>query len=132
MLSYSSAVPQPETIADVWKGETVIFGHTVHLVFRVSACGSGFATVFDCIEPGFLGVAVRETVFEQGRVRFDLDVVGAVFLGALNPKTGVITGSLIQGAFASPVTLAREPSNVVPFRRNRKFYATPSLLEKTV
>ncbi|MGB8602132.1 MAG: hypothetical protein WCD42_08045 [Rhizomicrobium sp.] len=96
-----------DAFCGTWCGQTSIFGKVVHFSFYVGLSEDGFAATFDCREPGFVGMAVRQTSFQRNVVYFDLGSFETSFRGVLSPLGDEISGFISQGAYRFALTLNR-------------------------
>lgn len=88
-----------------WCGEGLLFGHRLHFAIHVAVHTGKLRATFDCVEPGFYAVPIQSVSLAFEQVCFDVGVLGVQFQGALDHRNGTLSGVLMQGSFAMPLTL---------------------------
>ena len=98
--------PKTPKLEGTWLGTLKAGGKDLRLGFSVVATEGKLTAKLNSIDQGAGSIPIKEITYQDGKVRFDLPLIKAVFEGKMNPDGTEIAGEWRQGS-ALPLTLKR-------------------------
>ncbi len=103
-----AAQPAPPGVAGEWLGALDVGAIKLRLALHIETkSGGGLATALDSLDQG-TKVPVDETLFENGRLRLALKMIGASYEGMLSADGATLQGTWSQGGRQLPLTFQRQ------------------------
>jgi pimeloyl-ACP methyl ester carboxylesterase len=95
-----------QDITGQWHGVLKVPGAQLSIVFNINKTAIGFSATMDSPDQKVKGIAVKETYFEDNKLRLVAPNLGLEFIGVLNPDQ-TIKGDFKQSGQTFPLTLSR-------------------------
>lgn len=103
-----------------WLGNLEVGGVKLRLLFKIRSDPSrDFIGSMDSIDQGAKDIAIDKITFADKELRFEIELIHAIFDGAYDSGADKFVGKWIQGSKATPLTLVRADTsrlaaNVIP------------------
>jgi uncharacterized protein (TIGR03435 family) len=99
----------PKDVLGIWQG-TLHAGKDLRTELKITqAAGGEYAVTFYSIDQGAQPFAASNTTFQDGTLKFNLDVVGGKYEGKMSADGTTITGTWTQGPSQLALVLTRTP-----------------------
>jgi pimeloyl-ACP methyl ester carboxylesterase len=95
-----------QDITGQWYGVLKVPGAQLSIVFNIHKTATGFSGTMDSPDQKVKGIAVKETYFEDNKLRLVAPNLGLEFIGVLNPDQ-TIKGDFKQSGQTFPLILSR-------------------------
>lgn len=105
--SYAQA-PAKTTADDTWQGTLHVPQKDLRLVLKITKAPDGkLTTSFYSIDQGGQSMPVKETTFQNGELKLNVEAIDGVYTGKMSPDGTTITGEWKQGDRPLPLILVR-------------------------
>jgi hypothetical protein len=108
------AIPAPlqaggdDPLLGKWKGALEAMGTQLRLVLTVESKDDGISAVLTSVDQGNTDLVVDTITLEDGKVTFEVRMVGGKFEGKLEDDKSTIKGEWSQAGNTLPLTLHKE------------------------
>lgn len=105
-LLFSTLYTFSQNVTGKWNGSLSFQGVELRLVFDVSETDGGYSSKMDSPDQGAKDIPVTKTIFENGKITFEITSARIKYSGEL--KGEEIVGIFKQGGMEFPMTLTRK------------------------
>jgi hypothetical protein len=104
-----SATATAQDIVGTWQGTLHIAqaNRDLRVVIKIAKADGGYKTTFYSIDQGSQSIVASKTSFENGELKFSIDVASANYEGKTSADGKTIAGNWKQGASSLPLNLTR-------------------------
>lgn len=108
-LSAGAVAPSSQAdLAGVWRGILAVGNSQLHIAFNVSEAQDGqIEATMDSPDQGATGIPVAKVILAGQSVRFEIDLIKAIYVGQLSSEQGTIEGEWQQSGYSFPLTVER-------------------------
>jgi pimeloyl-ACP methyl ester carboxylesterase len=109
-----STLINAQDLTGSWSGTLQIQGTTLHVVFNISAAGSGYTSTMDSPDQGVRGILTGSTSITDNMLTIEIPKMGINYKGTFLPDSNIIKGSFTQGPVSLPLSLSKGSESQAP------------------